>query len=164
MGAGAEITDRGGDLLLGPPTPIAARMRLHPDDRDDPFVIRVDFTRRKGHDPGCLQWVRCGRGHFEAAAQRNVIPQTGPIFAIHDRGSPERCLPAPVPRPSPSATGCAGTRVPKAADRAHPGPFPAHSVWRSGIGRGELRRRRHTCDGHFGLHNPARRMLVPVVG
>jgi CubicO group peptidase (beta-lactamase class C family) len=47
MGAGAEVTVRGGHLLLRPMTPVPALrrgMRLHPDDENDPYVFRVDFS------------------------------------------------------------------------------------------------------------------------
>jgi CubicO group peptidase (beta-lactamase class C family) len=47
MGAGAEVSVRGGRLVLRPLTPIPAMrrgMRLHPGDRDDPFVFMVDFA------------------------------------------------------------------------------------------------------------------------
>jgi Beta-lactamase len=45
MGAGAEVTVRGGHLLLRPLTPIPAMgrgLRLYPDDPDDPLVFRVE--------------------------------------------------------------------------------------------------------------------------
>jgi len=44
MGAGAEVTVRGGHLVLKPLTPVPAMrrgMRLYPDDPDDPWVFRV---------------------------------------------------------------------------------------------------------------------------
>jgi CubicO group peptidase (beta-lactamase class C family) len=47
MGAGAEVTVRGGHLMLRPMTPVPALrrgMRLHPDDDSDPYVFRVDFS------------------------------------------------------------------------------------------------------------------------
>ncbi len=47
MGAGAEVTVRGGHLMLRPLTPVPAirrGMRLNPDDPDDPYVFRVDFS------------------------------------------------------------------------------------------------------------------------
>ena len=62
MGAGAEVTVRGGHLLLRPLTPIPAMrrgMRLYPDDRDDPFVFRVDFS---GLGKGTMPVVFSGAG------------------------------------------------------------------------------------------------------
>ena len=47
MGAGAEVAVRGGHLMLKPLTPVPALrkgMRLYPDDPDDPFVFRIDFS------------------------------------------------------------------------------------------------------------------------
>lgn len=47
MGAGAEVTVRGGHLMLRFLTPIPAMrrgLRLHPDDPDDPLVFRVDLS------------------------------------------------------------------------------------------------------------------------
>lgn len=47
MGAGAEVTVRGGHLMLRPMTPVPALrrgMRLYPDDDRDPYVFRVDFS------------------------------------------------------------------------------------------------------------------------
>jgi CubicO group peptidase (beta-lactamase class C family) len=47
MGAGAEITVRGGRLMLRPLTPVPAMragLRLYPDDPGDPRVFRVDFS------------------------------------------------------------------------------------------------------------------------
>ena len=47
MGAGAEVTVRGGQLMLRPMTPVPALrrgMRLYPDDVRDPYVFRVDFS------------------------------------------------------------------------------------------------------------------------
>ncbi len=47
MGAGAEVTVRGGRLLLRPLTPIPAMRRglpLYPDDDKDPYVFRADFA------------------------------------------------------------------------------------------------------------------------
>ena len=47
LGAGAEVTVRGGHLVFRPLTPVPALrrgMRLHPDDPDDPRVFRVDLT------------------------------------------------------------------------------------------------------------------------
>lgn len=46
MGAGAEVTARGGRLMLKPLTPVPSvrrGMRLFPDD-DDPYVFRVDLS------------------------------------------------------------------------------------------------------------------------
>ena len=46
FGAGAEVTVRGGHLMLKPLTPIPAMrrgMRLYPDDPGDPRVFRVEF-------------------------------------------------------------------------------------------------------------------------
>ena len=46
FGAGAEVTVRGGHLMLQPLTPIPAMrrgMRLYPDDPGDPRVFRVEF-------------------------------------------------------------------------------------------------------------------------
>jgi len=46
FGAGAEVTVRGGHLMLKPLTPIPAMrrgMRLYPDDPVDPRVFRVEF-------------------------------------------------------------------------------------------------------------------------
>jgi CubicO group peptidase (beta-lactamase class C family) len=46
MGAGAEVTVHGGQLLLKPLTPIPAMrrgLRLYPDDPDDPWVFRIKF-------------------------------------------------------------------------------------------------------------------------
>jgi hypothetical protein len=66
MGAGAEVTVRGGHLLLRPLTPILAMrrgMRLYPDDRDDPFVFRVDFSGLgKGTMPVVFSGFDAGRG------------------------------------------------------------------------------------------------------
>jgi CubicO group peptidase (beta-lactamase class C family) len=45
MGAGAEVTVRGGHLMLKPLHPVPAirrGMRLHPDDPDDPWVYRAE--------------------------------------------------------------------------------------------------------------------------
>jgi CubicO group peptidase (beta-lactamase class C family) len=47
LGAGAEVTARGGHLTLKPLNPIPAirrGMRLYPDDPDDPYVFRVDLS------------------------------------------------------------------------------------------------------------------------
>ncbi len=47
VGAGAEVTVRGGHLLLRPLTPIPALrrgLRLYPDDPHDPWVFRVDLS------------------------------------------------------------------------------------------------------------------------
>jgi CubicO group peptidase (beta-lactamase class C family) len=46
FGAGAEVTVRGGHLVLKPLTPVPAMrrgMRLYPDDPDDPWVFRVEI-------------------------------------------------------------------------------------------------------------------------
>jgi CubicO group peptidase (beta-lactamase class C family) len=46
FGAGAEVTVRGGHLVLKPLTPVRAMrrgMRLNPDDPDDPWVFRVEI-------------------------------------------------------------------------------------------------------------------------
>jgi CubicO group peptidase (beta-lactamase class C family) len=46
FGAGAEVTVRGGHLVLKPLTPVPAMrrgMRLNPDDPDDPWVFRVEI-------------------------------------------------------------------------------------------------------------------------
>jgi CubicO group peptidase (beta-lactamase class C family) len=46
FGAGAEVTVRGGHLMLKPLTPVPAMrrgMRLYPDDPGDPRVFRVEF-------------------------------------------------------------------------------------------------------------------------
>ena len=64
VGAGAEVTVRGGHLMLRPLTPVPAirqGMRLYPDDQHDPYVFRVDFSALgkgtlrvvfSGFDPG----------------------------------------------------------------------------------------------------------------
>jgi CubicO group peptidase (beta-lactamase class C family) len=47
IGAGYEVTVRGGQLLLKPLTPVPALrrgLRLYPDDPDDPQVFRVDLS------------------------------------------------------------------------------------------------------------------------
>ena len=47
IGAGCEVTVRGGHLLLKPLTPIPALrrgLRLYPDDPEDPQVFRVDLS------------------------------------------------------------------------------------------------------------------------
>jgi hypothetical protein len=47
IGAGYEVTVRGGQLLLKPltPVPVLRRgLRLYPDDPDDPQVFRVDLS------------------------------------------------------------------------------------------------------------------------
>ncbi|HET7518052.1 MAG TPA: hypothetical protein VFN05_10210 [Actinomycetes bacterium] len=47
IGAGYEVTVRGGHLLLKPLTPIPALrrgLRLYPDDPEDPQVFRVDLS------------------------------------------------------------------------------------------------------------------------
>jgi CubicO group peptidase (beta-lactamase class C family) len=46
FGAGAEVTVRGGHLVLTPLTPVPAMrrgMRLNPDDPDDPWVFRIEI-------------------------------------------------------------------------------------------------------------------------
>jgi CubicO group peptidase (beta-lactamase class C family) len=47
VGAGIEVTARGGHLTLRPLTPVPPMrrgLRLHPDDPEDPRVFRVDFS------------------------------------------------------------------------------------------------------------------------
>jgi hypothetical protein len=48
LGAGAEVSVRRGQLILRTLSPIPALYRgfqLHPDDRDDPYVFRIDLLQ-----------------------------------------------------------------------------------------------------------------------
>ena len=98
MGAGAEVTIRGGHLMLRPLTPVPVMrrgMRLHPDDDRDPYLFRVDFS---GLGKGTVPVIFAGFDH----------PSPAPLLLIDGmalRKRPDRNN----PRPWATAAVSAGT-------------------------------------------------------
>jgi hypothetical protein len=75
FGAGAEVMVRHGHLLLRPLTPIPALrtgFRLHPDEADDPYVFRIDFSG-------------LGKGTFRVAFSRGAGDGTAGV-RLHGLG------------------------------------------------------------------------------
>jgi len=71
MGAGPEVVVQGGHLMLKPLTPIPAmrrRIRLYPDDPDDPRVFRIYFP-----EFGVNLRVVFGGGGKQGAATRLLL-------------------------------------------------------------------------------------------
>ena len=79
LGAGAEVFVRGGQLMVRLLSPVPALYRgfpLHPDDRTDPYVFRIDLS--EFGLPAGPRGVRPRPGRPATAVHLDMLPRVAP--------------------------------------------------------------------------------------